>query len=78
MDSSYKPRRVTEVLRGDKWVKVSCLGQVAKGDVFRMTELTGEPVLEAGSSGIMIAMDCPFLADNGRWTIECKEHVLDK
>lgn len=74
----HKPQRITEVLRNGAWIKVPCLGEVLKGEVFRMSELTGQPVLEAGASGLMIAVDQPFIADNGRWTLGCEEYVLDK
>ena len=73
--SEYIPRRITEVLRDEKWVRVSGLYDVVKGDILRMFELDGEPVLSNGEIE-MYANDNPFMRD-GRWAIECctrKEH----
>lgn len=69
MQNQYIPRRITEVLRNGEWVKVSGLCDVTKGDIFRMFELNGEPVLSSGEIE-MYANDNPFMR-NGRWTIEC-------
>jgi len=65
----YIPRRITEVLRDGKWVRVSGLCDVVKGDIFRMFENDGDPVLSNGEIE-MYANDTPFIRD-GRWTIEC-------
>lgn len=64
--------RRTEILtRTQKWKSIS-FEQLRKGDVFRMFEPTGEPVLDGNKNNIFYANSDPYLTEEGIYAISIK------
>lgn len=66
-------RRV-EILRNGQWQEVD-FGFIKAGDIFRMFEATGEPVVDNNGNRLFIAISNPYKTKEGLWVvkIELKE-----
>ena len=65
--------RKVEVLskRDNKWKSIP-FEMIRKGDVFRMFEPTGEPVMDKSNNHIFIANSDPVVTEGGEYAISIK------
>lgn len=67
--NQYTPTKITEVLRGSEWVKChKGLQDLQVGDIFRLFELDGAPILVNGETDLYV-MDGPILLECGRYEV---------
>ena len=56
---------------GDKWLLLSGIDKLNRGDTFRMFEPTGEPVKDKQGNTIFLALSNPYWSDNyNTWMID--------
>lgn len=64
-------RRTVERFDGDKWIRVKGIEELHKGDIFRIFEPSGKPVVGNKRETIFYAISEPYWSDkHGDWSID--------
>jgi hypothetical protein len=63
--------RKCQIYYKDEWFTIP-FDHIKAGDVFRLFEPTGEPVLDENGKDAWTALSNPYLDEDGTWGVECE------